>query len=93
MGLGGEEGAGLLDLLPPPLTPHQHHHRQVPNADFFTKMVPLLDGGQDVGMVLSPQVGGVGGWGHTGAGQAGPCPAGGTVHRGSAARAPPPTFP
>lgn len=31
--------------------------RQVPNADFFLKTVPLLDGGQDVGMVLSPQVG------------------------------------
>lgn len=28
---------------------------QVPNADFFTKMVPKMDGGQDVGMVLSPQ--------------------------------------
>ena len=28
---------------------------QVPNADFFTKTVPLLDGGQDVAMVLSPQ--------------------------------------
>jgi hypothetical protein len=28
----------------------------VPNADFFLKTVPLLDGGQDVGMVLSPQV-------------------------------------
>ncbi|KAL4426135.1 hypothetical protein ABPG77_002721 [Micractinium sp. CCAP 211/92] len=28
---------------------------QVPNADFFLKMVPLLDGGQDVGMILSPQ--------------------------------------
>ena len=28
----------------------------MPNADFFLKMVPLLDGGQDVGMVLSPQV-------------------------------------
>ncbi|KAI7842235.1 hypothetical protein COHA_004148 [Chlorella ohadii] len=28
---------------------------QVPNADFFLKTVPLLDGGQDVGMVLSPQ--------------------------------------
>ena len=28
---------------------------QVPNADFFTKMVPRLDGGQDVAMVLSPQ--------------------------------------
>jgi cellulose synthase/poly-beta-1,6-N-acetylglucosamine synthase-like glycosyltransferase len=28
---------------------------QVPNADFFSKMVPLLDGGRDVGMVLSPQ--------------------------------------
>lgn len=28
---------------------------QVPNADFFTKTVPRLDGGQDVAMVLSPQ--------------------------------------
>ncbi|RMZ57138.1 hypothetical protein APUTEX25_003595 [Auxenochlorella protothecoides] len=28
---------------------------QVPNADFYQKMVPMLDGGQDVGMVLSPQ--------------------------------------
>ncbi|PSC71157.1 Six-hairpin glycosidase [Micractinium conductrix] len=28
---------------------------QVPNADFFLKTVPLLDGGADVGMVLSPQ--------------------------------------
>jgi hypothetical protein len=28
----------------------------VPNPDFFLKTVPLLDGGQDVGMVLSPQV-------------------------------------
>lgn len=28
---------------------------QVPNADFFSKTVPLLDGGQDVAMVLSPQ--------------------------------------
>ncbi|PRW56955.1 Six-hairpin glycosidase [Chlorella sorokiniana] len=28
---------------------------QVPNADFFLKTVPLLDGGQDVGMVLTPQ--------------------------------------
>ena len=33
---------------PPPLS-------QVPNADFFLKTVPLLDGGGDVGMVLSPQ--------------------------------------
>lgn len=30
---------------------------QCPNADFFLKTVPLLDGGQDVAMVLSPQVG------------------------------------
>jgi cellulose synthase/poly-beta-1,6-N-acetylglucosamine synthase-like glycosyltransferase len=29
---------------------------QVPNADFFTKTVPMLDGGQDVAMVLTPQV-------------------------------------
>ena len=28
---------------------------QVPNADFFSKTVPLLDGGQDVAMVLTPQ--------------------------------------
>lgn len=28
---------------------------QVPNADFFLKMVPLMDGGRDVAMVLSPQ--------------------------------------
>lgn len=28
---------------------------QVPNADFYQKMVPMLDGGCDVGMVLSPQ--------------------------------------
>ena len=28
---------------------------QVPNGDFFQKTVPLLDGGQDVAMVLSPQ--------------------------------------
>lgn len=28
---------------------------QVPNPDFFLKTVPLLDAGQDVGMVLSPQ--------------------------------------
>ena len=28
---------------------------QVPNADFYLKMVPMLDGGRDVGMVLSPQ--------------------------------------
>jgi cellulose synthase/poly-beta-1,6-N-acetylglucosamine synthase-like glycosyltransferase len=28
---------------------------QAPNADFFTKMVPLLDGGRDVAMALSPQ--------------------------------------
>ncbi|CAL5228455.1 g11593 [Coccomyxa viridis] len=28
---------------------------QVANPDFFLKMVPLMDGGDDVGMVLSPQ--------------------------------------
>ena len=28
---------------------------QVANADFFLKMVPLFDAGDDVGMVLSPQ--------------------------------------
>jgi hypothetical protein len=28
---------------------------QVPNADFFTRTVPLLDGGRDIAMVLSPQ--------------------------------------
>lgn len=28
---------------------------QVPNADFFSKTVPLLDGGEDVAMVLTPQ--------------------------------------
>ena len=28
---------------------------QVANADFFLKMVPLFDDGDDVGMVLSPQ--------------------------------------
>ncbi len=28
---------------------------QVAHQDFFLKMVPLLDGGDDVGMVLSPQ--------------------------------------
>jgi hypothetical protein len=27
----------------------------VANPDFFLKMVPMLDGGDDVGMVLSPQ--------------------------------------
>ena len=29
--------------------------KQVANPDFFLKMVPLMDGGDDVGMVLSPQ--------------------------------------
>jgi endoglucanase len=28
---------------------------QVANPDFFLKMVPLFDAGDDVGMVLSPQ--------------------------------------
>lgn len=28
---------------------------QVPNADFFAKTIPLLDGGEDVAMVLTPQ--------------------------------------
>ncbi len=28
---------------------------QVANVDFFTKMIPLFDAGDDVGMVLSPQ--------------------------------------
>jgi len=28
---------------------------QVPNADFFSKTVPLLDGGEDVAMILTPQ--------------------------------------
>ena len=42
-------------LASPLLAPLQH---QVPNADFFLKTVPLLDGGADVGMVLSPQAGG-----------------------------------
>ncbi len=28
---------------------------QVASPDFYLKMVPLLDGGDDVGMVLSPQ--------------------------------------
>ena len=28
---------------------------QVANPDFFLKMVPMLDGGDDVAMVLSPQ--------------------------------------
>ena len=28
---------------------------QVANPDLFLKMVPLMDGGDDVGMVLSPQ--------------------------------------
>jgi hypothetical protein len=32
-----------------------HQFTQVANPDFFLKMVPLLDGGDDVGMVLSPQ--------------------------------------
>ena len=31
------------------------HDAQVANPDFFLKMVPLMDGGDDVGMVLSPQ--------------------------------------
>ena len=45
-------------LLTHPPIPCIPAHTQVPNADFFLKMVPLLDGGQDVGMVLSPQVSG-----------------------------------
>ena len=28
---------------------------QVANVDFFTKMIPLFDAGDDIGMVLSPQ--------------------------------------
>ena len=28
---------------------------QVASKEFFAKMVPLFDGGDDVGMVLSPQ--------------------------------------
>ena len=38
-------GAGSAPAPPP----------QVANADFFLKMVPLFDAGDDVGMVLSPQ--------------------------------------
>ena len=34
---------------------HSHACCQVANADFFLKMIPLFDAGDDVGMVLSPQ--------------------------------------
>ena len=36
----------------------QSHHTgmQVPARDFFVKTLFLFDGGEDVGMVLSPQV-------------------------------------
>lgn len=46
------QNESLLFTVPP----HPPAEPQVPNADFFLKTVPLLDGGQDVGMVLSPQV-------------------------------------
>ena len=45
----------IVSRQPPAVTASACAAPQVANADFFLKMIPLFDAGDDVGMVLSPQ--------------------------------------
>jgi hypothetical protein len=55
MGCSRSAGGGAVGGLRVPRVLTYSKCAQVARADFFLKMLPCLDGGDDVGMVLSPQ--------------------------------------